>query len=285
MLRLWEKGLMMSSDLKLFEIVKTSMGVTSIRNNVVNEIMHVPMGPWQEANELYIEQSNLKAKLSEKNLEEFVIYDVGLGAAANALAAIHCARGSHRPLRIVSFEIDLRLLEFALAHSHEFEHFQGYERAIECILKDHHWGKDNIIWKLFEGDFLRCIDEVQDKCHLIFYDPYSAKQNQEMWTTDCFKKLRGQCHEDAIFYNYSQATPIRAALLEAGFYVGYGIAIGEKESTTQATCQLKDLVKPLDDRWFQRWLRSGTPFPPLCKDQKALKKIITEHEQFCGLKI
>ncbi len=264
----------------IFEIVKTTLGVTSIRNNVVNEVMHAPLGPWHEANELYVKQSGLQARLKQGSTEEFVIYDVGLGAAANALAALECAKKCDQPLRLVSFEVDLRLLEFALAHSHEFEHFKGYEKAIESLLQHKEWNEGLVIWQLFEGDFLKCIDHVKHKCHLVFYDPYSPKQNQEMWTTNCFKKLKAKCHDDATFYNYSQATPIRAALLEAGFYVGYGQAIGEKETTTQAACRLKDLDHPLDERWFQRWSRSDTPFPPLCKDKDALKERIRQHEQF-----
>ena len=270
----------MSEPKELFEIVKTTLGVTSIRNNVVNETMHAPLGPWVEANELYINQSNLKSKLSEKIEEEFVIYDVGLGAAANALAALQCGKNLPRPLRIVSFEIDMRLLRFALDHSHEFDHFKGFEEAIAAILNVGSWNQGHISWELYEGDFLQRIEEVNKKCHLIFYDPYSPKQNQEMWTTQCFKKLREKCHSEARFYNYSQATPIRAALLEAGFYVGYGKPIGYKEGTTQAACRLQDLDKPLDQRWFQRWSRSRSPFPPLCKNEEAVKKLINEHEQF-----
>ncbi len=270
----------MKTEQELFEVVKTTLGVTSIRNNLVNEVMHAPLGPWEEANKLYINQSNLKKHLSKDTQEEFILFDVGLGAGANALAALHCAKSRSRPLRIISFEIDMSLLKFALKHSHEFEHFKGYESAIESIISRGSWSHENIYWELLEGDFLQCINELEHKCHLVFYDPYSLNHNQEMWTTSCFKKLREKCDDSATFYNYSQATPVRAALLEAGFYVGYGIPIGEKETTTQAACQLKDLDRPLDERWFQRWSRSDNPFPPLCEDEKALKKTIREHEQF-----
>lgn len=274
----------MNKSKNLFEIVKTTFGVTSIRNNQVNETMHAPLGPWREANELYIEQSKLKQRLEQNKDDEFVIYDVGLGAAANALAAIHCAKQSSRPMRLISFEIDMRLLQFAREHSEEFDHFKGYEKAIDSILVYKIWRDDNLVWELFEGDFLNCIDEVTHKCHLVFYDPYSSTQNQEMWTTDCFKKLRGKCHDDATFFNYSQATPVRAALLQAGFFVGYGKSIGYKEATTQAACRLEDLDQPLDERWFQRWSRSGNPLPPFCVDAEELKRAIRQHEQFRDLK-
>lgn len=39
-----------------FEIVTTTMGATSIRDNRVNEIMHNPVGPWAEANALCVDQ-------------------------------------------------------------------------------------------------------------------------------------------------------------------------------------------------------------------------------------
>ena len=270
----------MTPNKNLFEIVKTTLGVTSIRNNKVNETMHAPLGPWQEANELYIEQSHLRDHLSQNTTEEFVIYDVGLGAAANALAALHCAKDHDRPIRVVSFEIDLRLLEFALEHSHEFDHFTGFESAIETVLKDRFWNEGSVAWELLEGDFLKTIDQATHKCHLIYYDPYSPHQNKDMWTTHCFKKLKQKCHENACFYNYSQATPIRAALLEAGFFVGYGKPIGEKETTTQAACRLEDLDRPLDQRWLDRWKRSDTPLPHLCENPEALKRSVLNHPQF-----
>ena len=50
----------------------------------------------EEAQSLYVEQSALAERLrlhpgeDAGNAEELVIWDVGLGAAANALAAIRC---------------------------------------------------------------------------------------------------------------------------------------------------------------------------------------------------
>src|SRR5258708_5273066 len=105
-----------------FEIVTTRMGALSIRDNVSQEIMHNPVGPWIEANSLYIEQSKLRRRLVEDLTTELVIFDVGLGAAANALAVLHCARALavRRPLRLVSFERDLELLQFALDNANSF---------------------------------------------------------------------------------------------------------------------------------------------------------------------
>ncbi len=264
----------------LFEIVTTTAGAVSIRNKKLNEIMHNPVGPMREANELYIEQSNLKWHLTQDLTTELVIYDVGLGAAANAIATLQAVKNSQRPVRLVSFEIDLELLRFALEHSTQLGYLSGYEDIVKTILADRYYEHENIKWQLHHGDFLDCIEDVNHKCHLIYYDPYSPKVNEAMWTTECFTKLRAKCQPRAMFYNYSQATAIRAALLEAGFYVGFGKATGLKNHTTQAATMLKDLKSPLDQRWLERWTRSDSQLPIGCQDASRLKNFILNHEQF-----
>lgn len=269
-----------NTDHPLFEIVQTTAGAVSIRHKIINEIMHNPVGPWAEANALYVDQSRFRQHMAQDITTELVIYDVGLGAAANALAALHAARSFKRPLRIVSFEIDLDLLRFALDHADELNYLTGFEPALETLLKNNFWQADSITWELHPGDFHDSIESVTSKCDLIYFDPYSPGQNPQMWNTNTFRKLRAQCKTRAWLYNYSQATNVRAALLEAGFYVGYGQPTGLKNQTTQATTVLSDLDQPLDQRWFLRWQRSNLPYPIGCADEKALATLIQNHEQF-----
>ncbi len=258
----------------LFEIVTTTAGAVSIRNNLVNEIMHNPVGPWVEANSLYIEQSQLAQLLKIQDQGELVLFDVGLGAAANSLATIHCHRGlkdQSRPLNIVSFEKDLELLQFALNNSSHFSHFRGFETAIEEILKYGAWTQGKIQWQLRQGDFLEQIEVETTRPHVIFFDPYSPKMNQEMWSTSCFQKLhrisRPPAEGGTRLYTYSQSTRIRAALLSAGFYVGYGTGTGLKEETTVAATNPLDLKHPLGQSWLQRFQKSHCRYPYLCNDE------------------
>jgi tRNA U34 5-methylaminomethyl-2-thiouridine-forming methyltransferase MnmC len=273
-----------------FSIVTTKAGVVSIRDNVTQEIMHNPVGPWVEANSLYIEQSQLARRLAPQSEapSELVIFDVGLGAAANALAALHCAKrvatkGPCRPLRIVSFERDLKLLEFALVHSAEFEHFEGYEPAIESILSDGFWQSEGIHWELRHGDFREQLEREVPSPELIYFDPYSPVKNPEMWGADTFRKLRAHCrHESTLLMTYSRATSVRAAMLVAGFFVGVGIASGSKDETTQASTHPLTLSKPLDQSWLKRWEISSKPYPPnLASDEMiAFRDSLMRHPQF-----
>lgn len=267
----------------LFEVVTTTAGAVSIRNNAVNEIMHNPVGPWAEANALYIDQSNLRSLLDGASREEFVLFDVGLGAAANALSALACANSlgvNLRPLRIVSFERDLELLRFALENARHFDHFRGYEEALATLLEKHEWSEGRIRWVLREGDFLECIEREIERPHLIFFDPYSPKVNQDMWTTACFEKIRRVCREPheggTSLFTYSQATRIRTALLKAGFQVGYGLPTGLKEATTQAATDRSLLRSPLGPEWFERWRKSHVRYPFDCRpeDEPAVDEFI-----------
>ena len=261
-------------DRPLFEVVTTSLGVLSIRNTVVNEIMHNPVGPWKEANALYVEQSGLAQKLLVGD-GEYVVYDVGLGAAANALAVLHCAKSlihSMRPLHLVSFELDLDLLRFALKNAHHFDHFTGYESCIEELLEKQNWTEGPIQWTLLPGDFQSSLSTPLPKPHLILYDPYSPKRNAEMWMIQCFTNLRRKCRESfegcTELYTYSQATSIRAALIRAGFFVGQGQSTGLKESTTVASTSLTQLKNPLGLDWFQRYQKSHSKYPFDCGDDQ-----------------
>lgn len=276
-----------------FEIVKTTRGATSIRDNRVNEIMHNPVGPWEEANALYVEQSKLRARLQEDSTENLVVFDVGLGAAANAIAAMTTCLQlddlSQRGLHLVSFERDLSLLEFTLQNASAFDHMNGFESAIASVLMKRKWRSPcgRILWELHAEDFLKSIDQEKSVADIIFYDPYSPQVNSEMWTLACFQKLRNRCHPvnaptASTLYTYSRATPIRAALLLAGFYVGCGTSTGLKPETTQAATQLSALDQPLDARWFLRWQRSHTRFPfgTGSQDQENLSELVHKHPQF-----
>lgn len=261
------------------------MGAVSIRDNVTQEIMHNPVGPWVEANSLYIQQSSLERRLGEDLSQELVIFDVGLGAAANALAALHCARansGHRRNLRMVSFERNLELLQFALDNANHFDHFSGYESAVQSILKMGKWEEPGITWELRHGNFTELIVAEQSAANIVFYDPYSFKTNIEMWMPEVFRAVRAKCAPDGLLLTYSRATPIRVGLLMAGFFIGAGVATGSKDETTQASVRLRDLANPLGKAWLEKWRRSGKPNAPGARDEDfaATQEFVLNHSQF-----
>ncbi len=281
-------------NIELFELVTTRSGALSIRNVALNETMHGPVGPWGEANALYVVPSGLTARLVAPTPRDLVLFDVGLGAAANALAAIRAAldlgASPRRRLHVVSFERDMNLLAFALDHFEAFPHFAGFRAAIEAVLRTHEWRSPcgTVKWELRVGDFLATIGHEASRPDLVFHDPYSPAANQEMWNVACFEKLRKLAWdgpEPTSLYTYSCATPVRAALLLAGFFVGLGPSTGLKKNTTQASTRREGLADPVGERWLRCWQRSHTRYPLGTRPDayEAVTGLMREHPQFVGI--
>ena len=89
-----------------FELVTLRNGTRAVRHTGHGEVMHPSVGPWQEAQALYVAQSQLAAKLRTEG-PPLHVWDVGLGAGTNAVAALTCARElgdqQRRQLKVVSF--------------------------------------------------------------------------------------------------------------------------------------------------------------------------------------
>ena len=284
-----------------YEVLTAPQGFSSIRQCSSGEVMHSVSDPVEEARLLYIEQSHLGARLREGGdsaCEELVIWDVGLGAATNAMAAVRCfeeALTTHVssplcPLHIISFERDLDPLRLAIRHSARFPHL--HHAAPSAILRQAHWehASGRLRWTLLPGDFLEQMPGAAQP-DLIFYDPFSFKTDGPLWTLEAFAKIFARVSQGATsLYTYSTSTAVRAALLGAGFDVARGVPIGPKSETTVACTRPAGLVSGypapprLDRTWLERWERSGAKFPagvpPAAQDEFAER--IRQHPQFAA---
>ena len=78
----------MPSDLIAnYRLVQLACGAHSIHSVAHRETFHPVIGPVAEAEALYVNQLRLRERL-QNHSGEFVIWDVGLGAAANALTVL-----------------------------------------------------------------------------------------------------------------------------------------------------------------------------------------------------
>ncbi|MDB6167890.1 MAG: tRNA guanosine(34) transglycosylase Tgt [Verrucomicrobia bacterium] len=287
-----------SSQLGDYDVVTGSQGFSSIRQISSGEVMHSVNRPSDEAQALYIEQSRLALRLLKRDDDagELVIWDVGLGAASNAMAALHCfekvlaehGSGAVRTLRLISFEIDLDPLKLALRFASHFPHLR--HGAPHAIVKHGQWdhGSDLLHWKLHHGDFLAFLESspVPD---LIFYDPFSAKTDTALWTREVFARLLQHCRpKPAELYTYSAATAVRVAFLAAGFHVAEGVGTGPKATTTVAFTQERGArahpaaSRLLGAEWLARWRRSDSKFPAnlVAEEKPAFERTLEAHPQF-----
>ncbi len=265
-------------------------GFASIRHVASGEIMHSRSDPMEEARTLYVDQARLAERLREPG-EPLVIWDVGLGAAANAMAAIRCYEeqaqvGPVRPLHLVSFENDLDSLRLALLHRNVFPYLR--HAGPPALLGNGAWESKHhpgVSWSLVSGDFPATIPEAATPPDLIFYDMFSGKTSGDAWTLATFRRLFAVCGHRAVeLFTYSRSTAVRARLLAAGFFVARGTAMGLKEQTTIAltpTAPQHDR-ELLDHTWLERWERSQAKFPDEIdpSDHADFAHAIRQHPQF-----
>jgi queuine tRNA-ribosyltransferase len=288
-----------------YEIVTSPRGFSSIRQLSSGEIMHSVNRPEDEAQKLYVDQSRLAARLLRSSdathtpgepAPELVIWDVGLGAAHNAMAALRCfeaqlaAHGpaALRPLRIESFECDLDPLTLAAKHPHAFPHLR--HGAPHRLLQNGAWSHASglLTWELRKGDFLSFI-ESSPAPDVIFHDPFSSKTDTGLWTSAVFARIARRCAaKPAELYTYSNSTAVRVALLTGGFFVAEGAGTGPKSTTTIGFTRLESIAahplapRALGEEWLARWRRSGSKFPAGLPEaeQDAFAARIEGHAQF-----
>jgi tRNA U34 5-methylaminomethyl-2-thiouridine-forming methyltransferase MnmC len=274
-----------------YRLVRLRNGECSVRALAEAETFHPGIGPAMEAEALYVRQLRLPERVRETD-GVFVIWDVGLGAAANALTAIRSIREdlakrwssrfsmppdklklelqhpAPKILRLISFDLTTDAAAFALEHGAELGYVAGYESALAELIKNHSVKfSDDLLqveWTLEPGDFpARLVSAREDARpthnelappHAILFDPHSPKKNPAMWTAALFADLfrRLDPQRPCALATYTRSTMARVALLLGGFFVGVGHPSGLKEETTVAANRLDLLDEPLDRRWLER---------------------------------
>jgi tRNA U34 5-methylaminomethyl-2-thiouridine-forming methyltransferase MnmC len=253
-----------------YQLVRLNNGICSVRSLADDETFHPVVGPVAEAEALYVNQLRLRERLKNHS-GKFVIWDVGLGAAANALTVLRATKNIECKIRLVSFDHTIEPLEFALKNADALGYFGGYENHLKGFLREHRVAfrddQQSVNWELHLGDFPTLLAqsgaEQFPKPHAILFDAYSPAKNPAMWTlplfTNLFQLLDPQ--RSCALPTYSRSTILRVTLLLAEFFVGVGHATGEKEETTIAANDLNLISEPLDGRWLERARRSHSAEP------------------------
>ena len=251
-----------------YQLVQLANGAFSIHSIAEGETFHPVIGPVAEAQALYVDQLKLRDRVRDEP-GEFVIWDVGLGAAANVLTALRATCDLPCSLHIISFDHTIEPLKFARQQAAALGYFERYENAVDELLAtsvaSFQHARQTVRWQLHLGDFpefLRSSTAVSPP-HAILFDAFSPAKNPAMWTAPLFAALyrRLDPNRPCAMPTYSRSTMLRVTLLLAGFYVGIGHATGEKEETTLAANTLSLIEDPLPPSWLQRARRSRSAEP------------------------
>ena len=249
-----------------FSLVTLKCGIRSLRSHRYHQTFHPVVGPMAEARGLHAGQQEAAERGSRDR--SFVTYDIGLGAAANSIAMMEALLACGQDGEIHSFDQDTAALRFALEHAEALEYVLPHRAALEKLLADSQvtifGGETSVRWQLHLGDFTELIAGIAIPPPAgILFDPFSPGANPEMWSVETFRKILARTDPElgCLLTNYTRSTAVRTTLLMAGFYVGRGVATGEKDETTIASNQLALLKRPLGKDWLAGAERSTSSAP------------------------
>lgn len=278
-----------------YKLVKVAGGVHSLHSLDYGETFHPVIGPVAEAEALYVRQTELRERLSRHQCA-FVMWDVGLGAAANALTVLKATEDLDCKIHLISFDQTIEPAEFALRHVEALGYLHGHEEHLGKLISKKHLvyrkGNQEVTWELHVADFPTLLREPiaarLPRPHAILFDAFSPATNPAMWTlglfTDLFQLLDHST--PCVLPTYSRSTMLRVTLFLAGFFVGVGHATGEKEETTIAANSRSLIREPLEKSWLKRVRRSSSAEPliaPIYRQSPLSRELfekLEEHPQF-----
>src|SRR6185295_2865605 len=135
-----------------FELVTLRGGAQAVRDVRRGEVMHPAGGPWAEARRLYAEQLGVRERVAVEGAGPLRVLDVGLGAAANAVAVLSAAAGAPRAVELCSLEVDLAPLRLAVRAPEAFPFLQPWRAALEGLIARGEWASGAVRWRLLQGD-------------------------------------------------------------------------------------------------------------------------------------
>ncbi|MBE7503983.1 MAG: methyltransferase [Verrucomicrobiales bacterium] len=280
-----------------YELVQLANGTWSVHARRERETFHPVVGPAAEAEALYVRGLRLVARMAAKH-GEFVLWDVGLGAAGNVLTVLEATQELSGSLRVVSFDRTLEPLRFALGEERRLGYLARAVGWVRVLLDrgraEFRNGRQAVVWEVREGDFPTLLAGGAAGSlpapDAIMYDAYSPATNPEMWTLPLFRRLQGRLDpgRPCALTTYSRSTLLRVTWLLAGLFVGVGGATGEKEETTIGANCRELIERPLDRRWLGR-VRRSTSAEPLGEARYRQARLsamhweqLERHPQFAG---
>lgn len=271
-------------DLKRF-LVKTEDGSFTLNSKICSgksETMHSTHGAINESLEKFIKPAGLERKQNVR------ILDVCSGLGYNAASCIEYLDEDVK-IEIDMVEISKETLGAALFIENPIKSFNIIKKAIEDKLYNegilgykflNEEINDRININIYIDDARDVIKQFEGKKYdAVFLDPFSPLKSPELYTLEFFLVLKNLLKNDGVILTYTSASPVRSAMLQAGFYIGEGPQFGRSGGTIAAkNPEIIEKSLSYDDERMIALSDAGIPF----RDQQLREtsdKIIKRREE------
>ena len=251
--------------------VLTDDGSYSINSKEINnkiETLHTSTGAISESFEKFIKPMKFDYT------KDIAILDICAGLGYNSSAAIDdfLKNAFNSNLKIDMVEISHATLACGLLVPSPIKAHDITKKAIEEELIRQDYATlsleeceipENINIDVYIEDARQTVQKLEDNTYdAIFLDPFSQNMAPELFSLDFFKEFRRVIKDDGIVATYTSAAPIRAAFIEAGFFIGQGPIFGRKQGGTLASPNplMLDTALPKNDEIRIALSDVGIPF-------------------------
>ena len=224
--------------------VLTDDGSYSINSKEINhkvETLHTSTGAISESFEKFIKPMKFNYD------KDIAILDICAGIGYNTSAAIadFIKNSNDSNLKIDMVEISKATLACGLLVPSPIKEHDMTKKAIEDELIKQDYAAlsletaeipQNIDINVFIEDARQTVQNLESNSYdAIFLDPFSQNMAPELFSLEFFKQFRRLIKDDGIVATYTSAAPIRAAFIDADFYIGLGPIFGRKQGGTLAS--------------------------------------------------
>ena len=251
--------------------VLTDDGSYSINSKEINhkiETLHTSTGAISESFEKFIKPMKFNYE------EDIAILDICAGLGYNSSAAIEdfMKNSSKSNLTIDMVEISYATLACGLLIPSPIKAHDITKKAIEEELIKQDYATlsletceipENIDINVYIEDARQTVQKLKDNTYdAIFLDPFSQNMAPELFSLEFFKEFRRVIKDDGIVATYTSSAPVRAAFIEADFYIGQGPIFGRKQGGTLASPNplMLDTALPKNDEIRIALSDVGIPF-------------------------
>lgn len=251
--------------------VLTDDGSYSINSKEINnkvETLHTSTGAISESFEKFIKP--MKFDYSK----DIAILDIcaGLGYNSSAAIADFIKNSTDSNLKVDMVEISKATFACGILVPSPIPEHDITKKAIEDELVKQNYASlsleeceipENININVFIEDARQTVQNLEDNTYdAIFLDPFSQNMAPELFSLEFFKEFRRIIKDNGIIATYTSSAPVRAAFIEAGFYIGLGPIFGRKQGGTLASPnpEMLDYSLPKNDEIRIALSDVGIPF-------------------------
>lgn len=188
-------------------------GSVTLWNERYHDYYHPKAGAYKQANELFMETSDLKARLKKSDIN---LLEIGFGMGYNTFAAMELAQTlAQNRLHVKAIDHDRMLLKQSVAIVPEPSH----AKMLKALFRTNHYHNACVRVEFFNAEARYAVTLLKESFDVIFLDPFVESNNASLVTLEFFQTLQTLLKKDGVLVASTSLQAVQDGLMLAGFDV------------------------------------------------------------------